>query len=853
MVRVENRDVLRLVTGRFMKMNRRRNILAVAAIILTALMFTSLFVGAESLILSRRATEIRQFMSSSHAIVQDLVPSKAAETEAALEGDPDVSRYGRGMFLGSGMNPEFSFSAEVRYADENMAESFNCLPTVGRLPQEEYEIAVSSLVLDSLGIPHQLGEKISVTWEKDPVTGACQTDEFLLCGYWEGDKAVMSQLLFVSEAYADRQCSVPDQAAIENGLYNGSCEYAVWYHSLWGLSGKTERLNREAGLTAQTGAVFEVNPAYNLLSEDSFSFSSLLLLLCFILLAGYLIIYNVFSLSVRTDLRVYGLLKNIGTTGKQLKRVVRMQALRLSAVGIPIGLLAGYAAAVVMAPSLNADTAVSAQDVSASVVVVKANPAVFAAAAFFTLVTVYLSCLQSFRMVERVSPTEAIRLSESYTRLGRRGGRRNGTFCASWYGMAVRNLLRDWKKGLIVMLSLALSMTVVNEIVMLINGYDFGIYEKTFLASDFQLDQMSGSFSTSNFQGVDPGVRRLLEACPYSEAAGYVYYSPETHRMEERLKGVMERFAKEYQVYWNDYENAEWRELQETGKMRVHLLGISEAVFDKLEWKERDCSWEDFSTGKYVIVDYSRDLEEPNSYCLPGDAFHMEYESGAQKNYTVLGEAEMPYALDYPFADIFYITVMIPEEEFQTCTGTDSAMYAAVDAKEGQEEQVQQYLEDTVLKENEMLNVFSILSMRESFQTYLNKYYLIGGLLTGILLCIGVMNFLNTTAASILGRKRELTLLEAVGMTRKQIVRMLVMEGALYFAGAFVIAVLLVCFVSEQLLSHTLGQAFFFRLHLTVWPCVFMSPLFLLIAFYIPCREYRNVSRQSIVERIRVE
>ena len=142
----------------------------------------------------------------------------------------------------------------------------------------------------------------------------------------------MSQLLFVSEAYADRQCSVLDQAAIENGLYNGSCEYAVWYHSLWELSGKTERLNREAGLMAQTGAVFEINPAYNLLSEDSFSFSSMFLLLCFILLAGYLIIYNVFSLSVRTDLRVYGLLKNIGTTGKQLKRVVRMQALRLSAV-----------------------------------------------------------------------------------------------------------------------------------------------------------------------------------------------------------------------------------------------------------------------------------------------------------------------------------------------------------------------------------------------------------------------------------------------------------------------------------------------------------------------------------------
>mgnify|MGYP007042232035 CR=1 FL=1 len=71
MVKVENKETLRLLTKRFMKMNRARNIIAVIAIMLTSLLFTSLFVGSVSMILSKRATEIKQFMDSSHAIAQN--------------------------------------------------------------------------------------------------------------------------------------------------------------------------------------------------------------------------------------------------------------------------------------------------------------------------------------------------------------------------------------------------------------------------------------------------------------------------------------------------------------------------------------------------------------------------------------------------------------------------------------------------------------------------------------------------------------------------------------------------------------------------------------------------------------
>ncbi len=65
---------------------------------------------------------------------------------------------------------------------------------------------------------------------------------------------------------------------------------------------------------------------------------------------GYLIIYNIFQISVAGDIRFYGLLKTIGTTPRQLKRIIRQQALLLCLIGIPAGLLLGYGIGAVLMP-----------------------------------------------------------------------------------------------------------------------------------------------------------------------------------------------------------------------------------------------------------------------------------------------------------------------------------------------------------------------------------------------------------------------------------------------------------------------------------------------------------------------
>lgn len=57
-------------------------------------------------------------------------------------------------------------------------------------------------------------------------------------------------------------------------------------------------------------------------------------MLLLIVFTGYLIIYNVFQISVANDIHFYGLLKTIGTTPSQISRMIRLQALLLSLLGI---------------------------------------------------------------------------------------------------------------------------------------------------------------------------------------------------------------------------------------------------------------------------------------------------------------------------------------------------------------------------------------------------------------------------------------------------------------------------------------------------------------------------------------
>ena len=100
-----------------------------------------------------------------------------------------------------------------------------------------------------------------------------------------------------------------------------------------------------------------------------------------VFLAGYLIIFNVFQISVASEIAFYGQLKTLGATKRQIRRIIFGQGNRLSLIGIPLGLVLGYLLGHQLVPIL-----IATQDFTPTVSV---HPLIFVGSALFCLLDRY--------------------------------------------------------------------------------------------------------------------------------------------------------------------------------------------------------------------------------------------------------------------------------------------------------------------------------------------------------------------------------------------------------------------------------------------------------------------------------
>ena len=142
-------------------------------------------------------------------------------------------------------------------------------------------------------------------------------------------------------------------------------------------------------------------------------------------------------------------------------------------------------------------------------------------------------------------------------------------------------------------------------------------------------------------------------------------------------------------------------------------------------------------------------------------------------------------------------------------------------------------------------------TQRAHFREFQMTFALLGGLLCAIIGIVGVLNFFNAIMTSILSRKREFAVLQAVGQTQKQLKAMLVWEGLFYTLGAGLISLLLSAAVNP-LAGRLLENAYwFYSYRYTVLPVLLILPVFALLGCAIPAVVYRQIAKHSIVERLR--
>ena len=139
------------------------------------------------------------------------------------------------------------------------------------------------------------------------------------------------------------------------------------------------------------------------------------------------------------------------------------------------------------------------------------------------------------------------------------------------------------------------------------------------------------------------------------------------------------------------------------------------------------------------------------------------------------------------------------------------------------------------------------------FESIRQMFLLLGGALSFIVALVGVLNFFNAIVTGITSRRRELAVLEAVGMTARQLRAMLALEGLGYTLGAAALALALVALAGPALGAAAERIVWFFTFRSTLWPVAALGAAFAVLGAAIPLAVSRMASRRSVVDRLRQE
>ena len=879
---VSNKKCIGNLSVQTLKAYKKRNIIAVLAIALTTLLFTALITIAFSINHSFQQSNFRQCGGYSHGTFKYMTEEQYNE----LKSDPLIKQYGLRRFVGMPYDAPFNKShVEIGYSDPVQAEWMFIDPKEGRLPSEgTNEAATDTRVLSLLGVEPELGTEFSITFDVD---GTETTETFTLCGWWEYDEAIVASHVIIPESRANEIFEkLGTKGADEmTGTYNMD----VMFSNSLDISGKMEEILERHGYQDNSASLRDnyistgVNWGYtgSQLAENMefgtiAAISALLLLIIF---TGYLIIYNVFQISVVNDIRFYGLLKTVGTTGKQLRRIIRTQALCLSLAGIPLGLISGYGVGAVLTPLI-----ISRLD-GLSVSELSVNPLIFIGAALFALCTVLISCRRPGKMAARVSPIEAIRFSDrtNIKKKGRRSGKG-----ASLFTMARASLGRNKSRTAVTIVSLTLSVVLLNVTYTFTNGFDMDKYISRSIAADFIISD-AGYFQANRIWGADMAVpENIIDKINENidTAAGGVAYG-DTSDIQEF---VTEDYFRMANGKWNDEKTLDWMvenaEKLPDGRLAddVQIYGMENWLLDKVTVIEGDISKLYEPGSRYIAAVYSSDdygkPDMDSHWAKPGDKVTLRYVDKREYydpytgsildpdkidadtfyksrvasyhdiEYEVAAIIDVPHSLSYRYygADQFVLN----SQTFISDTGTSNILYYAFDTDDNISKETEEFLEDFTSNQYPQFDYDSKEKYRDEFESFRSMFVILGGVLSFIIGLVGVLNFLNAILTGIITRQREFAVLQAVGMTGKQLKTMLVYEG-LYYAVSSIILSLALSVMLLPLFSNTAEEIFwFFSYKFTVAPIAAVTPIFVILGIVLPLVTYRYSSSRSIVERLSV-
>ncbi len=859
--RIQERKVsdrmIRNIASKLYHADRRRNITAIVAIALSAMMVVVVFSTIISITTLTRRNQQMLFGSQaegayflSNDIWYELLRDSGCFDEVTYV-----------VYMGTyetDMSP--STGDCLIYTDEKTAGwNFNEV-VEGRWPQKDGEIAVDEHFVESHGGDVHVGDVIQIRLrtveqevEQDAVvSGICTANDEL-----DEARVYVSEEFFISYLCSYK---VQTYCRFENGKYTSEDLENILQES---VSRECERRGLEPW-KCETLAM--VNPAAD--DKLSVGMTALLggLVLITVICAG-LMVYTIYYISSIKNVVQYGQLKLIGVTERQIRRIVRRHAIRQYATGLPIGCLTGVLFGYVLMPVLASYAGLGGKQS------LMLKPEYFLYAAALSFIVVYVGTNKPVRVLSQTPPVHTVGFTDS--RKEKAGRVHSVRFTPGRF--ARKNIRKRRKKTTLVVISVSIVMLIFVMTMNIIHSMNvdafiaqFNLFADIEIATDQMLRFMDTS-GTENVQAIPRELRMELEKVSGGMEAVY-------HYNLDAYSFLYDEDAEKYCEIMLD--NADYQEgLEEDSTAREMLMPRAKAYREKgtpipvqqsyrfydyeqisdFEVFEGEIDKEKYESGEYVLAvamdgygntcyhagDVVRLYEEfPEKLDKTQDenGRYILYDSLPMKEYTVLavvsdtyhnrmswGDAHtsgFEYILPTQLMDSFWEQ---PELFMVTMDAPDTDTLARV------EPEVRACLKR--MGGDDIVSIRSRSTYKEGLDRFAVEIGLIGN---GLAVLVGVMalvNFLNSTVSGIAERKEEFSTLQAIGMMKGLLLKVLRLENLYTVLWAVVPGFLigqLISAVAIDKLSETIP---YFRWNGTVLPGVALAVVIVALSMIYPNRK----------------
>ena len=862
MKNVNNKKAINNIATSGIKAKFSKYVILVMAVILTSLLFSSLFSVGGSMINEMQEGSMRQAGGSSHGSFKYLTEAEYDQ----IKDDPKLKSVNYRIMVGDLANEELKkIHSECYFAELENAKSGFSAPTEGRMPEAEDEVVLSNVTLEALGVPCELGSKVTLDIElEDEVI----EKEFTVCGIYEGDPISPAQMTYFSKGFQEKYAPAKTVPLPESDTNDYIGRYSVDFNfsNSINIEGKVQNLIARTGIREDVD--YGVNWAYATSSLDPSMIIICLALAAVFMLAGYLIIFNIFDINIISDIQEFGLLKTIGTTEKQLRKIVMKRANIISLIGIPVGTALGVLVAVVLLPIISGQFST----VNVGKGELHLNVWMLLGAAAFSYITVIISAMKPCRKAAKVSPVETVKYTEE---TGKNG--------------------KPKKKLVTVILSLSLALVVLNSVYGFVSDFNMDGYVENLIIADFSVQDVTvddPGVSYKETEAIDSTLLENLEGLDGVEEVGAVYvnetfqeFSDENWaKIEENvINSDLMKHKYEMHGYRDEDIKAEKEYYSETKSIDGKTYGVGKLAFDKLKVLETidgkdSIDWDTFNSGNYVLMTRFMTDEDELDFLKPGDKVqirsydpkyaetltetgedgkeyeYVSYEKAPLKEYEVYGIVEIPLAMELRAYGLFECNYILPEDEFLTLNGSDwGAMRVLMNVEDSKEASVNDWLKNYTNKVNSNMDYNSKESIEEEYASFGSMIKIVGVVVAGILGLIGLMNFANTMITSIIVRSRELAMLEAVGMTGKQQKVKLMKEALIYLIWTAICSTGISTLMSITLVKMLVANVPMFNWNFTLLPIGITLPFICVMVVLIPIVAYNKLCKRSVVDRLRVE